>query len=154
VALTTYYAIALDDNQFQVSATVGGPAIDLTTAGARVLVIARLPVAAAIEWASRVIDEMLPAHVVPLSEPVPDIVRMTCAEIAAGKLAGRGGTTSKSLTEIVDAARKRLESWARGVPVRGPNAPSTHTNQAAVATAATLSSACLDPMGWNRFGGL
>lgn len=149
VALTTYYAIALDDNRFQVSATAGGPAIDLTTAGGRVLVIAKIPFDAAIEWASRIIDDALPAHAVPLPSPIPPIVRMTCAELAAGKLTGRGGQTSKSLSEIVDAARKRLETWARGVPIRGADAPTTHTLLATSAAAA-----CVDPNGWNRFGGL
>jgi hypothetical protein len=145
---TTYYAVPAGDNAFSVAATAGGAAIDLTTAGALYIVIAPLPIAPAIAWASRVIDDMLPAHIVPLTEPVPEIVRMTAAELAAGKLASRGGFASKSLTEIVDLARKRLERWAQGIPIRGENAP----EPAGLAVSATAP--YRDVRGWQRFGGL
>ncbi len=59
---TTYYAIPVTESTFSVAATDGGAAIDLTTAGSRILVIAPLPVTQAIAWASRIIDDMLPAH--------------------------------------------------------------------------------------------
>lgn len=144
---TTYYAVPLDDSRFSVAATEDGAAIDLTTAGANVLVMAPLPMASAITWASHIIDDMLPAHVVPLDvDAIPEIVRMTCAELAAGKLARYSGAESKPLMEIVDAATKRLERWGKGVPIRGAVEP-PHANLAASTTAPYR-----DRRGWNRNG--
>ncbi len=147
---TTYYAKPVSQLSFQVAATAGGATIDLTTAGQYILVIAPLNVAAAIEWASAIIDDMLPAHVVPMTAPYSKQVVMTCAELAAAKLAARAGSIGASLTAVADAARKRLERWANGVPLRGENAPDTHTNTAASATSAALA----DPSGWSRYGGI
>jgi hypothetical protein len=145
---TTYYAIPTTDNAFSVSATAGGAAVNITSAGSRFLVIAAFPVGAAISWASQVIDDMLPAHVVPLGvDAIPEIVRMTCAELAAGKLAARAGAQSKSLTEVVDAAGKRLARWGKGVPIRGAVVPPS----ASLSASATVP--FRDPRGWNRFGG-
>ena len=148
VAGTTYYAQPLTENTFSVSATSGGATLDITTAGARVVVIAQLPVLAAIAWASRIIDDMLPAHVVPMTAPFHEIIIMTCAELAAGKLLSRSGSSTKSLGDMVDQARKRLERWSKGVPLRGDNVP-TPTNLAASATVPYL-----DSRGWNKWGGL
>lgn len=144
---STYYAIPVTDSTFSVAATEGGAVIDLTTAGTRVLVIAPLPIDASIAWASRIIDDMLPAHAVPLEEPIHELVRMTAAELAAHKLTtGKG--SSKSLGEMVDAARKRLERWAQGIPLRGPDVP-TATNLASAAAVPYV-----DSRGWSRYGGL
>ena len=148
VSGTTYYAIPVDDSTFQLSASSGGAAIPLTTDGAGVVVTAPLPVASAISWASRVIDDMLPAHVVPLEAPYPDIVRMTAAELAGGKLAARGGFASVALTSVVDAAQKRLARWAQGIPIRGTNAPK------AAGLAVSVSTPLVDSTGWRTFGGL
>lgn len=147
---TTYYVVALTDSTFSVATSAGGSVIDLTSAGSasRILVIAALPVEAAIDWASRIIDDLLPAHVVPLAEPYPEVVRMTCAELAAGKLLTFTGGTSASLTAMVDAATKRLERWAKGVPIRGDNAPKA----AGLASSTALPHS--DPQGWRRYGGI
>lgn len=143
----TYYALPVTDDTFRVSETVGGSAVDLTTEGEGVIVIAPLPILESISWASRLIDDMLPAHVVPLTAPYPAIVVMTCAELASGKLLGSNGAKSKSLTEMVDFARTRLARWAKGVPIRGENAPKA-ANLAVVATLPYD-----DARGWNRYGG-
>lgn len=148
---TTYYAIPVDDYTFKVAATEDGAAIDLTTAGDDFVVIDPFenPMNAAIAWASRVIDDMLPAHVVPIeADAIPEIVRMTAAELAAGKLAARGGTQSKSLTETVDTAVKRLARWGKGVPIRGAVVPPS----ASLAASATIPYA-RDRRGWGRWGG-
>jgi hypothetical protein len=145
---TTYYAIAVTDSTFSVAASGGGAAVDITSAGSNVVVIAPLPIAAAIEWASRIVDDMLPAHVLPL-DVVPAIVEMTTAELAAGKLARRSGAASKSLTEIVDAADKRLKRWAEGIPLRDGSGTPAPANKA---TSATVPYA--DRRGWNRYGGI
>lgn len=147
---TTYYAINVDDARFSVSATEGGAAIDLTTAGSRVLVISRLPREAAIRWASAIIDQSLPAHAVPLTAPYPDIVIATCAELAVGKLAPYTGAGSKSLADMIAAAHKRIERWAKGIPLRGDNTDTQpRTNTAAVASVPYI-----DTRGWNRYGGI
>ncbi len=136
---TTYYALPVNDTHFQVSLTDGGAAVDLTTAGSGVVVLTPLPIDAAIAFASALIDNMIPAHAVPLAEPYPPIVVMTCAELAAAKLAARSGSSSVSLTATADAARKRLEHWAKGIPLRGTGASAqTPTNLAQSAVAPTL----------------
>lgn len=147
----SYYAKPLDESHFQVSATDGGPAIDLTSSGSNTLVISPLPVAAAIEWGARTIDDMLPAHVVPLAAPYPPVIVATNAELAAGKLAARGGFVSKALSDIIAGAQKKLDRWAKNVEIRGENAPQP-AQGAAVATAAAVP--VDDVRGWIRFGGL
>jgi hypothetical protein len=149
VSGVTYYAIPVTSRAFRVAASPGGAAIDLTTAGARVLVVTPVPVDAAIEWASRLLDDVLPAHVVPIDVGnVPEVVRFTCAELAGWKLAARAGTTSVSLSAIYDAARKRLDRWASGVPVRGaPEAPRAGLS-------AISGGSRRDPLGWRKYGGL
>lgn len=149
VAGTIYYALPYSEGYFQVSATAGGAAIDLTTAGEGVVVLTPLPIDAAIEFASALIDDMIPSHAVPLTAPYPPIITMTCAELAAAKLAARSGAASVSLTGTADAARKRLERWAQGVPVRGTGASAqTPTNLAQSAVAPAL-----DVRGYTRWGG-
>ena len=145
---TTYYAVDIDDAHFQVAPSLGGAVIDLTTAGSRVIVISRLPREAAIEWASRVVDDMIPAAVVPLSAPYPPLVRMTTAELAVWKLGVFSGNNPKSLTEMIDFAQKRLARWAKGVPVRGVNAPAPANLSASAAAFVT------DSRGWSRYGGI
>jgi hypothetical protein len=144
---STYYAIPLTESTFSVAAAEDGAAVDLSSAGSRFVTIVPLPVDASIAWASRVIDDMLPAHLVPLEEPIPEIVRMTAAELAAHKImAGKG--LSKTMGEMVDSARKRLERWGKGVPIRGENAPPP-ANKSISATVPFL-----DRRGWGRFGGI
>lgn len=145
---TTYYVLAVDDWRFQVAATSGGSAIDLTTAGDGVIVLAAPPVDGAISWAERVIDDMLPAHVIPIADPVPEIVRATCAELAGAKLLALSGGQSESLSAVLDAAQKRIERWARNAPIRGTNAPETaQQSQTTAASTRTESD-------WRRYGGI
>lgn len=158
VAGAVYYAIATTEDTFQVSATVGGAAIDLTTAGSEILVIAPLPIDQAIAYGARVIDQALVAHAVPLTAPYPELVVMTNAELAAGKLGYFSGGTSKSLADMLVSAQARLDTWAKGVPVRGDNtAPEERTNLAVTAptVAAASAAAPCDRRGqWMRYGAL
>lgn len=149
VAGTRYYAIALTDGTFQVSATSSGAAIDLTTAGSEVLVSSPLPVEESIEWGAEVITQALVNHAVPMTAPYPPIVVMTNAELAAAKLGLFSGGTAKSLTDMMAAATARLEKWSKGVSVRGENtAPTERTNLAVSASVPYH-----DSRGWSRFGG-
>lgn len=145
---TRYYAIPLTDSAFSLAATVNGSAIDLTTAGLHVLVIFPNPIAAAIRWASSIIDQGLVGHLVPLAAPFAPIIVLTCAELAAAKALGISGGSSKSLTDMADSAIKRVEKWRAGVPVRGDNRPPPAN------VAASASVPFRDSRGWNRFGGI
>lgn len=120
---TTYYAIRVDDFSFQVSASAAGPAIDLTTEGDRTIVIAPLPITKAIQWASALLMDQLPAHVVPESGPYPTIIVATTAELAIAKLLTYTGQGAAGLKQATDDALARARRWAQGVPLRGPNAP-------------------------------
>lgn len=146
VSGTTYYAVPVSEHEFRVASSAGGTALSFSTSGNRVVVVAPLPISPAIEWASRRIDESLPAHVVPLEKPYPEVVVMTCAELAAGKLLSMTGKASKSLTLMVDDARKVLARWAKGVPVRG-SAVETRANKAVSASAGYT-----DSFGWRGWG--
>jgi hypothetical protein len=151
---TTYYAELVSPTTFRVRTTPTGSAISITTATDPVLVSAPLNVDAAIEFASEVIDDALIGHFVPL-DPVPAIIRITAAELAAGKLLAGHGAQSKSLSEIVDAALKRLERWRLGKPVEGASDDS-HANLATpgeVAPAA-FRGWCRGASDWRRWGGL
>lgn len=147
VAGVVYYARPVDENHFAVSATIGGSTIDLTSTGSRVLVVTPLPIASAIQYASALIDDMIPASVLPLAEPYPPIIRMTCAEIAAAKLGYYSGGVSKSITLMFDDAKARLAKWAKGAPIRGENAP----KPADLACGVGVPFA--DSRGWYRYGG-
>ena len=150
---TRYYAIASTDGTFQVAATqadaLANNPINLTTAGAEVLVSSPLPVEESIAWADQQIDQALINHAVPLTAPYPAIVVMTSAELAAAKLGLFSGGTSKSLTDMMAKAETRLQAWAKGLAVRGENtAPEERTNLARSATVPYV-----DRRGWSRFGG-
>ncbi len=148
VAGTTYFAISVSESAFSVALVAGGAAIDLTTTGLRLVVIAPLPFADAISWASRRIDDSLPAHLVPLTAPIHEFVKMTCAELAIGKILTRSGAATESLAKMVDAADKRLMRWSKGVPLRGDDVP-TASN-----VATTASAPAADNRGWSKHGGL
>lgn len=150
VANTTYYAAVVSDHTFSARAAPGGSVIDLTTAGARMVLVVPLPIPSAIRWASNVLDQFLPAHAVPLdSDNIPEILRATCAELAAGKVLGIMGRQSKTIAGMIETASKLVARWAKGVPIRGENSPTTHTNLAQSASVAWC-----DRRGWSRFGGI
>jgi hypothetical protein len=144
---TTYYAERLTEHTFAVRATAGGSALTFTDAPDPVMVVAPLDVDSAIAWADALIDNMLPAHVVPITGDIPPIVKMSSAELAAGKLLAISGASSVSLSETIDAAMKRLERWGKGVPLRNPDAP------AAAGLASPALASRTDSRGWRRYGG-
>lgn len=143
---TTYYAQRETPHAFKVRATPGGPAVSITNASDPVVVIAPVDYDSAIAWADAVLDDML----VPLQTPlttVPELVRMTSAELAAGKLLATHGGASKALAEIVAEAQKRIARWRAGQVPPGAD-PDTRDN-----LSTGVSSRC-DSRGWNRWGGL
>ncbi len=142
----TYFAIPITESTFSVALAAGGSAVDLTTTGSSLRVIVPLPFGDAISWASRIVDDSLPAHLVPLEAPIHELVRMTCAELAIGKILTRSASASESLSNMVDAAGKRLAKWAKGIPLRGDDVP----KPANVATSASAQTA--DNRGWSKHG--
>ncbi len=157
---TTYYAEFATEHTFRVRATAGGAAITFTDADADepIVVVAPLNRSAAIEYADRLIDDMVPGQTVPFDnatyypDGVPAIIKMTSAEIAAGKLLAISGSASRSLADTVDAAVKRLERWAKGLPVRGT--PDASRANLSVSSPPAAVSVCTDSRGWRRWGGL
>jgi hypothetical protein len=137
VAGTTYYVVESTDAAFQVSATAGGVALGLTTAGSDMIVSTALPKQEAIEWASGWLDEHLPAHVVPLEAPYPITAVAIVAQLAIAKLASYSGGSSATLAEAILFAQKQVDRWAKGIPIRGVNAPSP-ANLAVVASGTTV----------------
>ncbi len=144
---TTYFAQRETEHTFKVRATAEGAALDITDADDPVVVISPLPIDSAIAWADAMIDDMLTPHQVPLAAPVPEIIRMTSAELAAGRLLALTGAASQSLSEIVEAAHKRLARWSKGPTVPGAD-PDTRDN-----LAIGVSTRC-GGRGWTEFGGL
>lgn len=150
VAGTTFFAVPVDENSFSIAATSGGAVINLTAVGSsptRTLVIAKIPFDSAIQWASDIIENELPAHIVPLVAPFHTLIVATTAELAVGKLLSRTGSASISIGDMIDKATKRVERWAKGIPLRGDNVPEP-ANEAASATVPYR-----DVRGWAEFGG-
>ena len=148
---TTYFARYVSDTTFQLSAAPGGPAIDLTSAGVSVVVVKPLPIDRHLELYSRWVDDLLPAHLVPL---VPDVngkfpivvtrIVTRIVSLLAGKaLLNRDGKSSEIVNQTELAAKAQLERWAKGIPLRDALA----TGSANLAVTASLGSVA-DPRGW------
>lgn len=148
VALRPYYALPVDESSFQLEESVGSGAIDLTTTGSTFFAIVPPDYDGSIAWASALIDDMLPSATLPLTEPYPAVVVATCAELASWRLLSQQGAQASALSEILDASRRRLDRWARGVPVRGQNAPKPSN----LSVSSGKLSASRRP--WRQFGGL
>lgn len=143
---TSYFAIALTESRFSVSATFGGSAIDLTTTGGEFVAISPLPKTAAIQFASAIVDDSLWAARVPMTVPYPVTVVAITAILAASYLLSFTGQLQGTLADAIASARTRMADWARGVTVSGPNAPPP-ANMAVLGTGRAA-----DPRGYLRCG--
>jgi hypothetical protein len=149
VAGTTYYVKSSTDISFQVSATSGGSAINLTTDGTNVLVASSLPYDDVIEFYSRWAEGYLPAHSVPLAKnsdgKYPMLVVGIVAQLAAKKLMQLAGHVSESVNDFQDQCAKELERYAKGLTLRveAPN-----QKPANLAASASLVSSGTDERGW------
>ena len=138
----TYFAIVLTSDTFSVAAAAAGAAIDLTTAGENLLLIVALPIQAAIEYASALVDDSIISHD-PQMSPVPPTVLSVTARIAATNLMRDAGALSFEDADQRHAVTSDiLERWKKGVPVRGFNAP------AAANLATTTTRTGGDARGW------
>lgn len=152
VAGMSYYIKRIDDARFQLAASSGGAAIDITTAGSNVIVVVPINYEAVCAWASGIVYDMVPAHAVPFVDPVPPVMRATAAELAAWKVMQiTGSGQPASLLAMLEAVQKRVARWATGVPIRDENA----TEPANLSAGAPAASAPYeDRRGWSRYGGL
>lgn len=142
----TYYAKRLSNATFQLAATVGGAAINLTTDGVSMVITREPPFDDIIEFYSRWADAFFPAHLVPFTAPVPVIVKGLVADLAAKRLLNIGGQDSAIVNATELAAKAQLERYlANGMPIRDASATAS-ANLAAVSSYSTSSSG--DPRGW------
>lgn len=151
VAGVVYFAIRVSDATFKISATDGGPPIDLTSDGASMLVATELPFDRILEYYSRFVEDCVPAHCVPFEHDgdgaYPTVITATVAELAAKKLQTLSGTSSVSVTEAEVAAKEVLKRWGQGIPLRDARATAP-SNCAVTSTTRTAG----DPRGWgSRF---
>lgn len=119
---TTYYASATTASTFKVAASAGGAAINLTTAGSNVLVIATLPWDRWIEDESATLDCTVPAHVVPFAT-VPHIVRKYVSAMVAKRAAVACGVATPLLDGELAIIREDLKLWRTGIAIRGQAEP-------------------------------
>lgn len=141
----TYYAIRVSNACFEVAATPGGAALDLTT-NAISMVVSREPDFDYWIWAySRWADTSLPGNLVPLGRtaPVPGAVEVIVADLVAKRMFNAGGQESESLKDMEIASVAQLKRFAGGMPLRELTAPSS----ANLAITTTLGSVA-DPRGW------
>lgn len=155
VAGTIYYAERVSEATFKARLTASGAAIDLTTDGASVVVSAALPFDEILEYYSRFVDDLLPAHRVPLppdplrpDAPYPVTVTAIVAELAAKKLQLIAKQSSAAMTEMEVSAKAQLQRFAAGMVLRDPRAIGDHTNLAVTDASAS------DPRGWGTGGTL
>jgi hypothetical protein len=143
---TTYYAIRLTDSTFQVSATVDGSAVNLTTAGSNIFLVRSIPWATAISWASALVDDMVRGHATPISTPYPQLVVEVAAELASDWLRTWCGVRSVQLADRIVWAQGVLDRWVKTQPIHGTNAPASGNTAVRASTTAT------DVRGWVRDG--
>lgn len=147
---TTYYVRRLTDSTFQLSATEGGAAIDLTTDGENVLVIQGLPFTQAIRSASAEVDEMT-GHATPIEADAdghyPEAVKTYAAVRTAEIMLIMTGQSQAILGDRMAVERAKLDRWRKGVAIRGPHRP------ASANLALKASSSATDPRGWEPCGG-
>jgi hypothetical protein len=150
VAGTTYYAIKLNDSDFQVSATPTGGPITLTTDSVSIFVTADLPIDDLLEAYSRFADDLLPAHAVPLQAPYPvTVVRIVC-ELTAKKAQILSGLKSESMEEAELAAMAQLKRFGAGLPIRQAQPNNIPTNLAVTSAIGQPRIGVIEPLNGGR----
>jgi hypothetical protein len=145
---TTYYAIVVSTARFKVSATPSGSAVDLTTVGENFLFRSELPWAEWIEKGARDCDSFLPAHVVPVVAPYPQVLVTANAEVSALRGLRATGGAEIDLSAKLEQISVLLARWAKTIPLRG--AAQSVTSPVNLAITSTAGAA--DPRGWATCG--
>lgn len=122
---TVYYAkpVVGRPDRLQLSATVGGAAVNLTTAGAGTFsVLCDISEARSLEarrFASRQVDSYMPSEAVPFSAPYPAQAIAYAAQLAARKLLRQLGRKDAGVWEAADAVLADLSNFRRhGLSIR------------------------------------
>jgi hypothetical protein len=144
VSGTVYYAIRVNNAEFQLAATAGGSAIDLSSDGDGMRISREPKYDNVIEFWSRWADGFLPAHAVPLDEPIPPLVRVITAKLSAYDLMGIEGKDSARAAKAQTDAKEALQRLQIGIPIPGA------TEQRSTNLAVVASSTSLDRRGWGR----
>lgn len=153
VAGTVYYAVPVTSSTFQVSTTPDGLSlVTLTTNGESVIVTADLPWDDLLEFYSRWVDGLLPAHCVPLPTPYPITIVGIVAQLTAKRAQILSGLVSESMNDTELAAKAQLERYAKGIPVRDA-APTTKPANLTVLNRERHEDIIGRPMGWRFFNG-
>ena len=139
----TYYALRINNAEFSLALTAGGPAIDLSSNAVEMIIIREPSFDEHIEFYSRWADGILPAHLVPLQAPIHPLVAGVVADCVAKRVLNIGGQESAVLSATEVASKAILERYAAGLPLRGA-AVTSAANLAVTARAGTSS----DPRGW------
>jgi hypothetical protein len=139
---TTYYVRRINASAFELAATVGGAAIDITSDAIEMMVIREPSYDEHIEFYSRWADAFLPAHLVPLQAPIHPTVLGIVADLAAKKILAISGQDSKILDSAELASKAMLERFAAGLPLRGAAVT------ASANLAVTSSNLTADARGW------
>jgi len=149
VAGTSYYAIVLTADTLRVATTLAGALVgsyvNLTTTGSSIVVVAPLPWDAWIAECSAMIDQTLPAHIVPLTGTIPEPIKSYAACLLAMRALAHVGAATQAVQGQLEFWQRQADKWARGVPLRGANVP-TSANLAVVSVAT-------DDRGWSRSDG-
>lgn len=142
---TTYYAKVVSPDTFQVAATAGGAAIDLTTSGSSVVAVLQMPWDRWIAESSALVEQTVTAHKVPLlnsDDSIPEAIRVYTAALLAVRALAFCGAATAAVQGQLEFYAKQADKWARGVPLRGEQRP------AAAGGAISRSGALVDPRGW------
>lgn len=146
---TLYYAIYVSPDTFQISASAGGVAIHVSSAGSNVMAIPQIPWTRFIDECSAMTEQTVVAHELPLLNPdltISEPVRaFTAAQVAMRALAFCGRETDAVQGQL-EYWGKLADKWSKGVPLRGVQRP-TSAN-----VAISYSGANVDPRGWTRSG--
>jgi hypothetical protein len=146
-----YYSIELTDSTFQVSATPGGPAIDITTAGDRVSVIRVVPWQEYILDESAKIDEDFIGNAPVGDGDVPRIIKHYASGMVIERaLVFSGAGVDEALEKRLQRIHDDYERYRAGKPLRAPEKPPA-TNTAA--SGPRLSASAADARGWRRHCG-
>lgn len=151
VAGTTYYAISLSPDTFEFAAAPGGAAITLGGTPSNVMLVPQMHWDGWIAECSAMLDQTVTAHTVPLLNPdgsTPEPVRLYTAALLAVRALAFCGRETQAVQEQLEFWSKKTNDWARGVPLRGVQVP-TSAN-----LSITRSARQVDPRGWDRGRGL
>ena len=141
-----YYALPMGPSWFAVCEEHDGDSLIVESWSQPFAAVRVLPWLQWIEWASSLVDEFIP-HVLPLSNPIPSIVRHTTANLVAQRALQFCGGTDIDINAHIQQAQQMLSRWEKSVPVRGADRPRT-TSMGAI-TGAPLPR--VDVRGWKRY---